>query len=315
MSVGASESLNSRKWLSPDGSHEIQLVPTKNQQGEPENLELYGGHNEQLKPIVESPLINSPFTREFAGLYWLQTTPSSWMLNRYLIFSDPSRAIGIIDAQKNELLLNTVFEAISSAPMENVWATIRYRPTSRNQEKLNGNEQDTLFIVDVAKMTDEVIDRKEEALFGHLQSTVLPGVALARPLWGKSNSSPTVAVAVWNWKAGIAESISYDPQTLSIIKRATLNLTIPENIVLSPWIHRDFEPLVLKALSENNSQAATTTEQQPRFFTPFPLPIAPSPSPAAKVATNSPFPFLTVFALGALVLLVILYLFRRKPQR
>jgi hypothetical protein len=249
-SNGDDTQMKPQGWKSPNKINIIKLIPAKEGQRQPPNISLNSEVNGRSIPIKESPFIESPIMREYAGTTWLQNTAPRWVDNRYAVFEDPNRAICIIDTETGSMLLNTTFEAIAGSPEPNVWAAIRYRPTSRRQERLNGDENDTLFIIDLSKLVErsKAVQDGEKRLFGHLKSTSLPGVALARPLWVGDGNSRTVVVAIWDWAKKKAEALSLDSKTLVVKSMVDMDLTVPDKVAYSPWIDREFEPKVLEAL-------------------------------------------------------------------
>jgi len=255
-----------QKWTSPDKTVSLRIIrtPFVLQNGMPGgpllislNAEIMG----RSISVTESPLIASPFRREYAGTSWFEDTAPRWVDNRYAIWeylpdSHGLSSLCIIDAKTGDMMLNTFFEALIDSPEPNTWAAIRYRPVGNHEEeRRHGDEKDTLFIInlaDMAKASETIRNGSAEPkLFGHLKSTLLPGVALARPLWKTDGNKSRILVGIWNWNKKQAEVLSFDPKTLALQGSANMNLVVPESVILLPWIDHDFEPKVVEAITHS----------------------------------------------------------------
>jgi hypothetical protein len=252
--VCGSTDINDNRWISPDKTKAIHLIPRYTRPNNPPIIDLVTEVKGKAIPISESAVIASPIRREYAGNYWLEDVAPRWVDNRYAIFERDGTAepaLCIIDSENGAMLLNAVFESLVDAPAGDRWTAIRYRPQTRNQQRLQGGEADTLFMINLPHVAAaaKAMPAAEQKLFGHLKSSVLPGIALAHPFWNADASK--ILVGIWNWKTRQAEALSFDPVTMNLQGSVNMNLAVPDVVAYSPWINADFEPKVIEAL--NNS--------------------------------------------------------------
>lgn len=241
-------------WVSPDKTLTLRMVASDKTPNNPPLISLVAEANGKTVPISESAIVASPIRREYAGTSWLWDTRPRWSGNRFAIFEANDSApaeLGIIDVERSIMLLNTTFESLVDAPAGDKWAAIRYRPIARNQERLHGGETDTLFVINLPDVVTaaKAMPVAEQKVFGHLKSIVLPGVALAHPLWNADASK--ILVGIWNWKTRQAEALSFDPVTMKSQGSVNMNLAVPDAVAYSPWIDADFEPKVIQALNHS----------------------------------------------------------------
>ena len=146
----------------------------------------------------------------------------------------------MLDVESTQMILNTTFEALSKAPSGDKWSAVRYRPVGRHQERLNADFRDTLFVIDlqqVIKATASANDNPK--LFDHLRSVKLPGNALTKPVWMKVAGNEQIAIGLW--ADGQVTAYALNAETLDVIERKPLAITVKEEAASSPWINRDAE--------------------------------------------------------------------------
>jgi hypothetical protein len=242
-----------KKWTSPDGTSKLSLVGAISGPNNPPIMSLVAEINGTSKTISEPSYIKSRVIREYAGTAWLQNVSPNWVDNRYAVF-EQGQSLCIIDASTGTMLLDTVFEALTDGPTGLEWAAIRYRPLARTQGHLRGGEKDKLFVINIPSMVNalSMLSASQIEPFGHLKAVVLPGVALATPLWKADGEDGRILVGVWNWNSNEAEVLSFSPSTLKVINRATMNLAVPESVIYSPWINQTFESKVTDALNSSS---------------------------------------------------------------
>src|SRR5690606_21264500 len=118
-----------REFESPSGRNVVQLFDL------PSPL---GGRNPPIQSLGKSmpegecdpsaQSCASRFMSESHDIGWLNTDNYEWVGDRFLIFEDRS-GVSVIDAERNQLLLNQVFAKYARAPNNKPFsAAIRRRP-------------------------------------------------------------------------------------------------------------------------------------------------------------------------------------------
>lgn len=294
------------KWLSPSGNRSFELSFGKT--GEPL---LTVVSNNQRRQVVESQLIATPISREFGGITWFANATSKWIDGRYLAFEADDR-LAMLDAESTKMILNTTFEALSKAPSGDKWSAVRYRPVGRHQERLNADFRDTLFVIDLQQVIKANASANDSSkLFDHLRSVKLPGNALTKPVWMKVAGNEQIAIGLWS--GGQVAAYALNAETLDVIERKPLTITVNEEVATSPWINRDAEQEVTKAMQVALSEPVTSSAAQalPPSVRSAPMPklpesmppLAKSEEPASSVQW-SVMAVLIVAATGLLWLLV-----------
>jgi len=299
------------KWVSPNGGVSIELTYTQagqSQAGDPLLTGTTGGNSVAIR---ESPLIASPFSREFGGITWLGDITPNWINDRYLVFELSDR-IAVIDAAQRLMILNTSFEALTKAPAGERWGAIRFRPVTRKQQSLDEDFRDTLFVIDLPKVIAASSLRNDVSTpFQHLQSVKLPGIALAKPIWMTQGDAELLAIAIW--AGGRAEALSLNPKTLEVLERKSLGIPVNNEVALSPWINLAAEPEIIRAAirvlsdaqgSKPSAQFDLPSSVQSAKPKVFELKPAPSSDKSALLMPLSVVAVLIVAALGLMWLLL-----------
>lgn len=142
------------EWISPNAATTVQLATEDTATGKLEYIFIGG----QKLPLLG----HSPIRRENHGFGWFAGATGTWIDNRYLIFED-DMGLGIVDTQLRLILMNQVFTGHTKAPGVSKWAAIKYRPTSRNQEQLRGDEIDKLLFISPESLAAKSAASSEEA--------------------------------------------------------------------------------------------------------------------------------------------------------
>ncbi|WP_050025143.1 hypothetical protein [Verrucomicrobium sp. BvORR034] len=223
-----------QRWSSPDHACTVELV-SKSPGGEVRLMAASGGAAAAV--VTDSPLIESPVSREYGGVAWFSDVTPRWVDGRYLVFEGEDR-LAVVDAVEKRLILNTAFEALVRAPAGDRWMAIKYRPIGRKQETIPANFRDTLYVIDLPQVIKASVERKEEQKekapvipFSHLRAVVLPGHAVARPVW---KSAGDFAVAVWTG-AG-AETFGFEAEDLRLKGKTPVEVPLSDEAVRSAWI-------------------------------------------------------------------------------
>lgn len=262
------------KWFSPSGNRAFELSFGKT--GEPLLRVLF---NNQSRQVVESPLIATPISREFGGITWFADATSKWIDGRYLAFEADDR-LAMLDAESALMLLNTTFEALSKAPSGEKWSAVRYRAVGRHQERLSADFQDTLFVIDLQQVIkSNASENDNPKLFDNLKSVKLPGNALTKPVWMKVAGVEQIAIGLWDDDQVTAYVLNAD--TLDVVERKPLATTVDHEIARSPWIDRDAEQKIAKAMLGALSESATSSAAQT-------VPSGVKPEPVTRLPESLP---------------------------
>lgn len=183
--------------------------------------------------VTDSPLIESPVSREYGGVAWFSDVTPRWVDGRYLVFEGEDR-LAVVDAVEKRLILNTTFEALVRAPAGDRWMAIKYRPIGRKQETITPGFRDTLYLIDlpeVIKVWEQKEGGKPVVPFSHLKALVLPGHAVAYPQW-KADGSVEVMV----WTGSGAEMFVFDPADIRLKGKTRVAVPPGDGVVQLPWI-------------------------------------------------------------------------------
>jgi hypothetical protein len=234
------------RWNSPDKKQSVVLLEVPIKRNEPPERHLVALKDGQSENVTESKLLNSPITREFAGM-WMDDGEAAWFENRYLVLQG-DRRLCILDAQAKLLLINTSFEAFSKSPEDNVWAAIRYRPVGRHQDSLSPQTSDTLFVIDLPRVIEATASiGYSDVPYSHVQSLKLPGIAQTKPVWlPKEGGESLLAVAVWT--GANVEAISINPRTIKVVDRRPLDVQLNNDVVYGIGIDANAESVLIKAM-------------------------------------------------------------------
>jgi hypothetical protein len=188
---------------------------------------------------------HSSVRRENHGFGWLAEKPGEWVNDRFLVFQDED-GLCIIDGLQKLTLINQVFAGFSESPLGAKWAALRFRPTARNQEQLNGSEKDTLWFLDPSIMAQKRPSVVKDDFFDHLPIVRLDGVSLVRPIWTEDGSGVVVAL----YRGDGITALLYDVATQKLKKTVRLGgLQISPVQALSPWISKEIESSIAKAIA------------------------------------------------------------------
>ncbi|MGC4017648.1 MAG: hypothetical protein QM755_24495 [Luteolibacter sp.] len=218
------------RWTSPDGGHALVLRARATDRSSPDMTVPYAVAGGKELPVTDSPLIESPFRREYAGTEWLKDQPGPrWLTGQLALFEhtgESGNMLAVVDTDKAVLLLNENFLALSKRQGEGVWAALRDRPAGRHQELLDPSFNDTLLIIrpgELVEAADKAIAVPQPEVFSHLRSLKLPGIALTAPVW-RDRTKGGLVLAIWNGKS--AEGLLVDDTSLKIIAKKPLPVKV-----------------------------------------------------------------------------------------
>jgi hypothetical protein len=299
----------SMKWLAPSGNRAFELSYGK--AGEP-LLTLVS--NNQSSQVIESPLIATPISREFGGITWFADATSKWIDGRYLAFESDDR-LALLDAESTQMILNTSFEALSKAPSGDKWSAVRYRPVGRHQERLNDDFRDTLFVIDLQQVIKANASANESSKpFDHLKSVKLSGKALTKPVWMKVAGNERIAIGLW--AGGQATAVALNADSLDVIEQKPLSNTVNDEVASSPWINRDAEQEIVKAMLVTLSESATSSAKSlPPSVKSAPTPKAPEAKSSQTLSKEpgSSTPWIVIVILTVAGLGLLWLLLKRRP--
>jgi len=157
------------------------------------------------------------------------------------------------------MLLDHVFEAYAKSPVSDQWAAIRFRPTTRMQEQLDEDFQDTLLLIDPQHVAIHLRDVSEANFVAHLKAVQPGGVMLAKPVWSDDGS----AVAVLTWKQGTVAAVRYD-RSLREIARAIVELRVDRQSALSTGLNEDLAPIAARILADPRTFESASPSSVPQ---------------------------------------------------
>lgn len=237
-----------RDWTSPDGSVTVRIQPAD---------AASGSHYQVI--VGETParfISESRIRRENHGYDWMNSASSNWLDNRFITFEDDS-GLGIVDAQQHTILLDQVFEAYTYSPQSKMWAAIRYRPTSRNQDQLEGGEKDTIWFIEPNELAANADLSTSEHPFAHVATLQLNGIAVARPYWSEDGT----VVAIAKHLNGKPVADVFDPKLRKLVRSVSLpELTLTRDQMLSAWIIPEVDQKAFNAIKANHVFEAAGNE-------------------------------------------------------
>lgn len=218
------------RWTTRDQAFSVELHSNRTAGTD---VLMAAAKGEVAATVVDSPLIESPVTREYGGLSWLGDVLPRWVEGRYLVFEREER-LAVVDAAKKRLILNTTFEALVRAPKGERWIAVKHRPIGRLQEKITPGFRDTVYGIDLAeviKVYEQKEGEKPVVPFSHLKSLVLLGHAVAYPKW-KADGSVEMMV----WTGSVTEMFAIDPMDLRLKGKTRVAMPPGDGVVQLPWI-------------------------------------------------------------------------------
>jgi|GEM_PF-5101920 len=263
----------STEWINPKSGEIVRLA--SDPQGNGELRHFYVGEN-RLNFMSESPL-----RRENHGFGWQSDVQAHWHDDRFLIFED-DMGLCVVDTDEKTVLLNNIFTGLSRDPADNRWVAIRYRPVTRHQEQLTGDEKDTLLLIEPESMAKNIKNITQSNPLGHIISTQLDGIALSRPIWKKEGNGFVVASLI----EGKFFAQLFDSDRLRIVRTQELNgVILSSDKILSPWLRDDVESMIKKAVETSGILSATRQENDLEAET---VPPMSSKSPDREDAATQP---------------------------
>lgn len=306
------------EWKSPNGQHIVKL--------QQEASDSITGIENPITHTSYEVLGNSVFRRENHGYGWFQNTQPQWLNDRFLIFQD-SNGLAIVDAVTEKILINSVFTGFSKSPSKNEWVAIRFRPTTKQQTFLAGDEEDVLLFLNPEKISASKIRSSEMDPFQYIQQTKPGGIILAPPSWSDDGAE----VAILSWKNGDVTGITYNATNGDILKTLPIPVNIPNELALSPWFSNELTAIVEQAVQDAGLLSNYTPKPGPPAtaapvpqgiksdipkFTPTvrlsPIPVEPPNSTHSDRKISSSFLVIPVVALFAVLIGLIVFLIRRK---
>jgi hypothetical protein len=229
-----------RTLTSPSGSATAFVAAQDTKYGQ--IFSLGGTKNGVFQPFTQLP--NPVYRREYHGSDWFQTMPEHWLDDRFLVFED-AYGLVIADVQNEQMLVDHVFTGYAKSPTANEWAAIRFRPTTRTQEQLTGDFQDTLLLIDPKDAAAHIREVSDSNFVGQLKAVKPGGVLLAPPEWSPDGS----AFGVLTWKQGAVEAVRYDAN-LNEIARVPVNIQVDHDTALSLSFKPELAQRAKKILSD-----------------------------------------------------------------
>ncbi len=263
-----------------------------------------------FQPFTDLP--NPVYRREYHGSDWFQTAPEHWIDGRFLVFED-QYGIAIADVRNQQMLVDHVFTAYAKSPAADEWAAIRFRPTTRMQEQLVDDFQDTLLLIDPEEAATHIREISDSNFVGQMKAVQPGGVMLAKPEWASDGSS----VAVLAWNQSTVTAVRYDTN-LHETGRTPVNIPVDRDTARSLAFKPELVQTAKHILSDPttfSSSSASVSEQTSPVTSLTPATSA-SISEGEQQLAKPLTPFfrrpIALAIAAAFVLLVLLFLFRRK---
>jgi hypothetical protein len=128
------------------------------------------------------------YRREFHGTSWFRGLQPHWINDRLVVFEDRF-GIAIADVQNRRILVDHVFEAYEKSPVADKWAAIRFRATDRHQESLDADFQDTVLVIDLNDVANQIGNATEDNFVGQMKAVNPGGIVLTKPEWAPDGST------------------------------------------------------------------------------------------------------------------------------
>jgi hypothetical protein len=194
---------------------------------------------------------------EYHGRAWFEDVQPRWINSRFLIFEDEA-GVAIADVQNQRMLLDHVFTAYEKSPVNDKWAAIRLRATSRHQSRLNDDFQDTLLLIDPQAIANQIGNATEENFVGQMTAVNPGGIVLENPRWMPDGS----AFAVLTWNRGAVEAVRYDAN-LNETGRTAVSLQVSRESVLSLSLNPNLAETAKRILSDPRTFGSPSTNSAP----------------------------------------------------
>lgn len=214
-------------YKSPVIGRELVVVSVPSPLGAENPLEELIGKIERGAFVEAKNLAHTAYTREYHGNSWIIGTGLNWISDRFVWTAD-EMGLFVADAETNTILVNNVLTAYVKSPIADQWAAIRFRPTSRAQERLDENFEDTILLLDPETMAAEAARSPDTDPLSHGKAVKASGIVLAQPEWARDGS----AFAVLTWNRGTVQAVRYDAN-LNETSRTAVNLQVDSESALS----------------------------------------------------------------------------------
>ena len=299
---------HARDWSSPDGSATLTLQTANPSTGSLDHLHIEG------TPIKF--VSHSPIRRENHGFDWMNSVSPTWLGNRFVAFED-DMGLCLVDTQQRTILLDQVFTAYTKSPDSDMWVAIRYRPTSRNQEKLTGNEKDTVWFIKPAALAESTQMVTDDNPFAHVAAVQVNGISVASPHWSEDGAG----VAIIRQLDGKVAADVFDPKTIVLVRTVPLqDMTLTQEQLLSVWIIPEIDRMASEAIKANHVFDMEKSQMKPTRSVKHPkVPSEltntdPATSPTSRDKTKFPpgFPIMLVAIVAAVIIGIVFFILRRK---